>query len=195
MGIIEDGMGTGKKAHVNNENRLVVASKSESLQHMVSQEFQQAYQCIGTTSLTSGTVTMIHIKNISSNKNMIFTYVRHQVVEASGGTSFPNRSNYFKISLGRTYVSGGTLHDCSNLYGGSLNVAEVEAYKDGITLAGTEKEIDRWYTKAVGDMNTFNKEGSVIIPPNETIEFSYVGDRTAGFIYARASYIMENREI
>lgn len=195
MGILEDGKGTGKKAHVNNENRLAVTAKSESLQHMVSQEYQQAYQCIGTTSLSSGTVTIIYIKNTSSDKNLILTYIRHQVVVASGGTSFPNSSNYFKIALGRTYVSGGTLHDCTNIYGGSRNVAEVDAYKDGPILTGTEREVDRWYTKALGDMNTFNKEGSLIVPPNETIEFSYVGDQTSGFIYTRASYIMEERGI
>jgi len=39
-------------------------------------------------------------------------------------------------------------------------------------------------------MNTFNKEGALIIPPNQTMEVSYIGDRTGGTIYTRISFIM-----
>ena len=130
------------------------------------------------------------MKNTSSNSNMVITYLRHQVVGATGGTSFPNTSNYFTVGLTRTYASGGSTATPVNVFGGSGNTAEVTAYQSGPTLSGTAQEIDRWYTKSDGDMNTFNKEGALIIPPNQTMEVSYVGDRTGGTIYARISFII-----
>ena len=190
MTKIQDGTGSGKWAKVDGDNRLSVYAKSASIQHVVSEHEQEAYQVIGTASLSSGTVTVLHIKNISQDKNMVVTYVRHQLVGASGGTSFPNTSNYFSVSLGRTYDSGGAVATPVNVFSGSGHTAEVTAYQDSPTLAGTASEIDRWYTKSDGDMNTFNKEGALIIPPNATMEINYVGDQTSGTIYARLSFII-----
>ena len=39
-------------------------------------------------------------------------------------------------------------------------------------------------------MNTFNKEGSLIIPPRENLEIMYQGDKTSGTIYGRVSFII-----
>ena len=187
--MIKDGTGTAFLARVDSDHRLRTYAKSASIQHVVSEHEEGAYQVIGIATLSAGTVVALHIKNISSG-NMVVTYLRHQVVGATGGTSFPNTSNYFTIGLGRTYSSGGSAATPVNVFGGSGNTAEVTAYQADPTLAGTALEIDRWYTKADGDMNTFNKEGALIIPPNQTMEVSYIGDRTGGTIYTRISFIM-----
>lgn len=191
---ILDGTGTGNKAKVGSDFRLHVQSKSESLQHLISQEDEQAYQCIGTATLASGIVVVLHLKNTSSDRNLTITYIRHQILDPSGGTSFPNASNYYKIALGRTYVSGGSTATPVNVFAGSGNTAEVTAYQGGPTLTGTAAEIDRWYTQNEGSMNVFSKEGAVIIPPNQTIEMAYIGDRTGGTVYARISFLMEQVE-
>jgi len=177
-------------AKVGDDRRLRVYAKSASIQHTVSEDDEEAYQVVSITSLSSGTVPVLHIKNTSTTKLMIITYIRHQVIGATGGTSFPNTSNYFSVRLGRLYASGGT--ECSpvNVYSGSGNEAEVTCYGNDPTLSGTAQEIDRWYTKADGDMNTYNKEGALIIPPNKTMEIAYVGDQTGGTIFARVSFIM-----
>ena len=187
---IKDGS-SGYTAKVGSDNRLRVYAKSGSIQHAVSEADEDAYQVIGTASLSSGTTTALHITNNDPVKNMIITYLRHQIVGQSGGTAFPNVDNYFSVSLTRTYVSGGSLCTPVNVYSGSGNTANITAYCSAPTLSGTALEIDRWYTKAEADMNTFNKEGALIIPPNSTIEISYIGDQTSGTIYARASFIME----
>ena len=189
MEQIKDGTGKGYLARVDSDNRLRTYAKSASIQHVVSEHEEEAYQVIGIATLSAGTVVALHIKNIS-NTNMVVTYLRHQVVGATGGTSFPNTSNYFTVGLTRTYSSGGSVVTPVNVFGGSGNQAEVTAYHGDPTLAGTAQEIDRWYTKSDGDMNTFNKEGALIIPPNQTMEVSYVGDRTGGTIYTRVSFIM-----
>lgn len=70
-------------------------------------------------------------------------------------------------------------------------MAEIISYGNTPTLIGTAKEIDRWYTKSEGDMNSFNKEGSVILEKNGTLELSYVGNQSSGIIYTRISFIMQ----
>jgi hypothetical protein len=192
---IRSGVGNGYQAKVNADNRLHVYSKSASNQHSVSEEHQEAYQVIGTATLAAATVPVLHIKNTSSDKNMIVSYIRHQVIDPANGTALPNASCYFKIALGRTYTSGGSEVTPVNVYGGSAKTAEVTAYDSAPTLGGTAQEIDRWYTKAEADMNAFNKEGALIIPPNKTIELSYVGDHTAGICYARVSFYMEEQGV
>jgi hypothetical protein len=170
-----------------------VYAQSASNQHVISEDNQDAFQIIGVATLASGTVTALHIKN-TSNKRLVISYIRHQVIDAAGGTAFPNASNYFKLALGRTYSSGGSAKSPVNVYSGSGNDADITAYEGAPTLAGTANEIDRWYTKAEGDMNAFNKEGALIIPPNQTVELSYVGDQTSGILYTRVSFYMEEHE-
>lgn len=190
--MIKDGTGRGYLVKVTNENELAVESISESIQHHISSVKQEAYQLIGTATLAAGTVVGVHLKNTSADKQLVVTYIRHQIIDQSGGTAIPNASNYYRVALNRTYSSGGSIITPVNVYAGSGNAAEVTAYGSNPTLAGTAAEIDRWYTKAEADMNIFNKEGAVILPPNQTLELSYVGDQTAGTLYTRISFIMRD---
>ena len=47
--------------------------------------------------------------NGSVSSDIIITYIRHQIIDASGGTAFPNVSNYFRVNFGRTKVSRKTV--------------------------------------------------------------------------------------
>ncbi|KKM87174.1 hypothetical protein LCGC14_1271620 [marine sediment metagenome] len=189
--MIRDGTGKGYLVQVTSTNRLAVEAISKSLQHEISENKGQAYQVIGMATLASGTVISLHILNTSSTRNLVVTYIRHQIIDESGGTALPNASNYFRIAFNRTFSSGGSTVTPVNLNQGSGNEAEVTAYDTNPTLAGTAKEIDRWYTKAEADMNTFNKEGSIVIQPNHTMELAYIGDQTSGTLYTRLSFLME----
>lgn len=201
--ILEDGMGSGKKAKVDIDNRLSVSSRSETIQHFVSHEEENAYQILTTVPIVAGEITALHMKNTSNDKDITITYIRHQMI-ASTGTfpSTPTNSNYFRLGFGRKYSSGGSLvtpagsngneYIIVNVNEGSGNTAEIVAYANNPTLTGTLKEIDRWYTKANGDMNTFNKEGSVIIKPGNTMEAGYVSSDVTGSLYVRISFLMKS---
>jgi len=191
MSQIEDGTGLGFSAKVTDENQLKVLSTSESVQHHISENKQQAYQVIGTATLAASTVVGLHVKNTSSDKILTVTYIRHQVLDPAGGTALPNASCYYRIAVGRTLTSGGATATAVNVFAGSGNTAEITATQTAPTLGGTAQEIDRWYTKAEGDMSTFNKEGALILPPGGTIELAYVGDHTSGLLYTRMSFLME----
>lgn len=188
--IIEDGKGSGKKARVDNDNRLIVNSRSESIQHYTSHEEENAYQILNVIPLVANeTVVAQHFKNNDPVNDMILTYIRHQVVESDTSASFPNANNYFSIAFGRTYASGGIILEPVNVFNGSGNEAAVTVYNSNPTLSGTAIEIDRWYTKNIGDMNVFNKEGSIVIGSGKTIEFRYTGTGT-GLLYTRVSFLM-----
>jgi len=196
MGIfIEDAQGRGSSAGVNKNNQLEVRAEVESSQHAISQRDGQAYQVVGTATLSAATVPVLHLKNTSSTKDMVFTYIRHQIVAPTGGTAIPNVANYVTVAFNRTYASGGTLTVPVNVNRKSGNTAEATIYNNTPVLAGTAVEMDRWYTRADGDMNVWNKEGAVRLGPNDTMEISYTGDQTGGLIYARASFYMESNEV
>lgn len=189
--MIRDGSGSGYLAEVNKKNRLLTTAETESIQHTVSLYDEQAYQVIGSADLGDTTVVAVHIKNTSTNKDLVVTYIRHQIIGASGGDSFPSVDNYFTLALERTYSSGGSTVTPVNMSSGSGNTADVIAYDSNPVLTGTAKAVDRWYTKANGDMNTLNKEGSLIVPRNGTLELCYTGDKTSGIIYTRVSFLMK----
>jgi hypothetical protein len=185
--IIEDGKGTGKKARVDGQNRLVVNARSESIQHYTSQEEENAYQILNVIDFTPGTTVSQHITNNDPVLDMVVTYVRHQIIATTA--TLPSVNEYFRIAFGRTYASGGLEIKPVNVFNGSGNTADVTVYCSNPTVEGTAVEIDRWYTKAVGDMYSFNKEGSVVIKSGRTIEVSYVTSAT-GTLYTRVSFLM-----
>lgn len=190
--ILSDGTGNGFSTGVNKDKQLLVVAKSESVQEWISKNKGQAYQVRGQANLVNGTVIPLHIKNNSSTRRLIVTYIRHQVIGATGGTEFPNVSNYFRIGTNTSYDTGGTAVIPFNVHIGRKEQAEVTAYGNNPTLTGTVTETgDRWYTKANGDMSSYNKEGSLIIHPSEELELAYVGDHTGGIIETRLSFVME----
>lgn len=192
--IINDGSGKGYSAKVSDKNRLLVSAKSASAQHEVSHESGQAYQVLGTASLSSGTVPVLHIKNTSSSRDLIVSYIQWQVLDNTGGTTLPNASNYMQLAFDRTYSSGGSAVTATNVNRASGNEAEVTAYDSDPTLSGTAVEVDRWYPAAEGDMHTWNKEGSVILGQGDTLEVSFVGDQSSGTAFARISFYMAAKE-
>lgn len=189
--IIKGGTGNQKPVGVDDDNRILATAKSESTQEWISKNKGEAYQVTGETSLESGTVIAMHITNTSSDKRMIITYIRHQIVGATGGATLPDKDNYFRVGCCTTYASGGTPEIPANVHVGVNNLAEATVYVGNPTLAGTFVKFDKWRTQTDGDMNVYKKDGSLIIHPTNTLELAYVGDQTAGIVETRVSFVME----
>lgn len=187
-----DGTGHGYGLRVDETNHAHVRSVSQSAQSYVSLANGEAYQAIGVATLASGTTTGLYVKNTSADQSLIFTFIRHQIIGATGGTAFPNASNYFHISTGRSYDSGGSVATPVNVHIGQSFEAAAEVYDSAPVLTGTAIDIDRWYTQTDGDMSVFNKSGALILAPGQSLEFSYTGDHTAGTLYVRASFVFVN---
>ena len=188
---IKDGKGRGNIAGVNNSNQLEVYAQTASLQHVLSHREGQAYQVWGVANLANGTVVPLHITNNNADKDLIVTYIRWQILDPSGGTAIPNADNYLFAGLGRTYDSGGALAIPINVNAKSGNIPQLTVYQGNPTLTGSNSIFDRWYPKAEADMNVWNKEGTVILGRDDTLELAYVGDQTGGIVFARVSFIMD----
>jgi hypothetical protein len=190
---LEDGKGQGYFAGVTNENQLQARAETHTMQHHASLFYGQAFQIIGDfAALNNNTYRILHIKNVDPNRFLVVTYIRLEVVGASGG-DFGSPNTYFQFGNGVTYASGGTIVTPVNVNFTSGNAALVEAYDNNPTLTGTFLEYDRWYPDANGSMQTFNKEGSVILGLNNELTISLTTNHTAGTAYARVSFFMAGK--
>ena len=188
--LIEDGQGTGYKAHVTNEHELVVRAVSESIQRHRS-EVGDAYQVIGDfAAVNNSTFPVLHIKNTHTSKVMYITYIRLQPVSLSGGAF--SSDTFFSIGTGRTVASGGTVVTPVNMNLGSGKTANATCTDNNPTMSGTFTEFDRWYPDANHKMQTFNKEGSISLAQNDTLEITLRSNHTDGTAYARVSFVYDS---
>lgn len=191
---IEDGTGSGRKVAVTSEFQLKTQAETQQLQHHISRNTGQVYQTVGReTAIAAATQTILHLKNTSTTKNMVITFMRMQLVGEAGGTAVPDPATYFQIGFGRTYSSGGTAVTPVNVNTNSGNVAAITAYDNSPVMAGTFTEIDAWYPDGSA-MQIFNKQGSVILGFNDTIEVRLVTDHTSGLAYARLTSMFIDKE-
>lgn len=189
---IESGTGNGRYAAVDNSNRLVVAAVSLPRQHVVSKVDNDAYQIIGTATPANGTVNVLHLANNTSDKTYTVTYIRNQIVDPAGGTALPSAANYWQMGFGLSYSSGGSAVSAVNAFAGASKTPGAIAYDSNPTLSGTFDEIDRYYFKADGDVETYSKNGSLIIPPGRSLTARFVGDNTSGTVYTRFSFYVSD---
>jgi len=185
--IIESGSGNGKVAQVDGDNRLLTASFNIPFQHLIAKDYNRTFQVFGTATLASGTVTPLHIKNNSSDKIYVITYLRWQIVDQAGGSAIPNVSNYMTFGYGPTYSSNGAAVTPVNMSSGSNVVSSLVAYDSNPTLSGSSTVFDRHYPNTEADMYAYNKEGAALLLPGATFVAQYVGDQTSGIVYTRMS--------
>ena len=187
---IESGTGNGLYAGVDEENRLMVTSVTVPLQHEASKEHFKAFQVWGEATLANGTVTPLIITNSSTTETANVTYMRFEVIDPAGGTALPNASNYVQFGTDVSYSTGGTAKTPVNMYLGSNTLSNVTCYEGSPTLTGTLTAFDREYVKGEGEMSRYSKEGSLVVPPGQSVAVQYTGDHTSGKIYARVSFFM-----
>jgi len=189
---VESGTGNGYYAHVNAENSLSVAATTVSRQHYAAKVNQRSFQVIGEATAANGTVNVLHLTNNSSNQTYTVTYIRLSTIDLAGGTAPPSAANYFEVGTGLTYTSGGSQVDEVNTYLGSVVTAQGSFYDTNPTLSGTMAVLDKHRCKADGDEHTYNKEGSVIIPPGGSMTIRFTSDNTSGEVYCRVSFYVSD---
>lgn len=187
--IIESGIGNGKMAAVDADNRLLTASFNIPFQHLIAKDYAKTFQVWGEADLANGTVTPLHIKNTSANFVQVITYIRWQIIDPANGTALPSATNHIEFGYGAQYSTGGTIKAPVNMTSGSSVLPSVTCFQGNPTLSGTPTVFDRHYPAAEGDMYTYNKEGSALILPGATFTAQYTGDHTAGKVYCRVSFV------
>jgi len=190
MTVIRDPR-NGDGVHVDTSYRMFVNSKSSPVQHIISEEEENAYQVLGETAwaAASGAENILHLQNTSTDKNIVVTYIRLQVVT---DLTIPAIGSYFTLETGETYSSGGTATVPVNMHIGSSKTASADVYHNNPTLTGTSTIFEKWLPSTSGNTETYSKEGSIIINPTKTIKVTFTPAAShTGTAYARMSFYME----
>jgi len=185
--------GTSKGAGVNAEGRLLVEALSVSAQQHEAVEHGEAYQVVGEAQPNNNTVVVLHLRNTSTTRNMVVTFIRVQLI-ASGGTAFPATAHYVELNYGQEYASGGTAEVATNTNAGSSNVADATVYDNNPTLSGTAVQVDKQFFQSNGDVIVYNKQGSMVISPGKDVDVSVTTDHTTATALARVSFLMVDKE-
>ena len=186
--IIESGIGNGKMAAVDNDNRILTAAFNIPFQHLIAKDYQKTFQVWGEANLGFGTVTPLHMKNNGADTVMVITYIRWQIIDEAGGLALPNAANYIEFGYGAQYASGGSAVTPVNMTSSSSVISNMQAFQGTPTLSGSPLVFDRHYPKSEGDMYAYNKEGAALLLPGSTFTAQYTGDHTSGKVYCRVSY-------
>lgn len=185
---IEDGTGSGRLLGITEENQIKTRAETHSLQHHISRSTKQAYQALSIdTGITAKTQTLLHLKNTDATRLLVISFIRFQAITSTA--SKPVVGEYFELGFGRTVSSGGTTTIPVNLNKTSGNVASVTATGIDPTMAGSFVAFDRIYHKASGEEYVFNKQGSIILGLNNTVEVRFVAAGT-GEAKCRITFFM-----
>ncbi len=197
MGLqLLDGSGTGQLAYVTQEGQLQTVSESHSLQHHVSRSNGLAFQVIGSSTHSVGgsggdTYTVLHVQNTSSTRWLVVTYIRVQAILPNAG----DENDYFSIGFGTEYSLNGGNATPTNMNKQSGNVADATCKQslddNPITVSGTFTEFDRWYSDGISGM-TFDKDGSLILGQNNTLESRFITTQSPATVYTRFTFMYIN---
>jgi len=181
----------GSIAQVTPNNQLVVKSESNSQQHYISRNFGQSYQIFGRTgTLTAATTTVLHVKNLDPERDIVISFMRVQLVGANVADSV---DDYFEFGFGQEVASGGATVTAVNMNRTVGSQALITGTDSGPTMSGTFVGAERWHPPTSGAANTFNKDGSIILGLGDTFEIRYVGTSTTGIAEARITFMMTDQ--
>ena len=182
-----NGTGDDREAKVGDYG-LEVFSTQKSMQHTISHINQDSFQTSGLIDISTAEKTVLVVTNNSPTKKLVVTYLRVNSVDAAASSS----TAFFSIKLSGTRTGGGTAVTPVNMFSGSPKEAPVTAYEGSgtdIVMDGDELEIDRNYT--ANSMQSYGKEGVVILDTSQSISVTHIGSTIAGKAYARISFYME----
>ncbi len=188
---IESGGGTPYEAAVNEKLRLLTEASTSSAQSRASFDDGKAFQ-VSTVpvTVTDTDQEILILKNNSRDDYVVITYIRLM----SAGVAAWNVGGYFTLNVGGDYTSGGSEVTPTNVNTGSgLTSLDLACY-DGntpIVLSGTQTEIDRNY--CANEMQTYNKEGSLVIAPGGLFSINHIGSTVAGSVYSRISFYLREK--
>lgn len=182
-----NGTGDDREAAVG-DHGLEVSATTQSIQHIISHDNQNSYQVSGEIDIAASEKTVLVLTNTSSTRKVVVTYVRIQSIGAAAASS----AAYFSIKTAGSRTSGGTLVTPVNMFSGSPKSASVSAYEGSgtdIVMSGSELEVDKNYS--ANTMQSYSKEGVLILDANQSVSITHIGSTIAGKAYTRISFYME----
>lgn len=163
--IIEDGVGTGRKAKVTTENLLATLSITSPVEHHVNHEDRRAYNCVVEQTSGGAGYYFFYLKN-TGDDDLIITSIQLYTpsVESINFVLLPAGT-----AVGTTYVP-------INKYCGSANTADADCVVgNNITGLSGGSLVDRLVINgATIGMINIDWISNFIVPKNTSIAFSAV---------------------
>ena len=104
--IIESGLGNGKLAGVDNDNRVLTASFNIPFAHLLAKDYNKSFSVVGTCDPVNGEAIPLHLVNNNATDVVVITRVSIQVLTDA---TLPNTGEFFTLEVDSDYTSGGTL--------------------------------------------------------------------------------------
>lgn len=190
--LIESGVGNGKLAAVDENNRLLTNSISMPFEHYIAKDFQNTFAASFHAVPNPGQVTVGVIANTAPDKKIVITRIMLQAL-VSGGTALPNTSSFFTLETNAEYSVGGDAVKVSNLSSGSAVAAPVRAYDNNPGLTAQPEVAYRVFALQ-GQPLDIQTTGNVIILPGKSVAIGYQSDQNSGGVIANVSFVVVDAE-
>jgi len=159
MAIIEDGLGSGKKAGVNDENRFMVHAITESLEYHTNSIEEKAYHLLFQVTPVAE-ACFVYVKN-DNHADIIIKGIQ---LRTGGDEIIEVHMHAIGTPLGGTETTpvncnAGTGNDAQGVF---LTGSDIT----GLTI---NNPIERFYIKGDAGSKYFNFNQDLIIPPNQSI--------------------------
>lgn len=191
--LIESGIGNGKLAGVDSDNRLLTVAFNVPFEHLLAKDYNKTFMVEGTATAGSSSVSVLLVRNDSESDivvlNRVFLTSFH-----SGGTAVPNSGAFFTLETEAVYAAGGTPVAPVNLSSGSSVVSNVSGFEGNATLAGQPKVAMTAYPAAVGHTLDMDIKGGVLILPGKAMSIGYTSDATGGLVQASVAFSVVGAE-
>lgn len=184
--IIESGLGNGRLAGVDNDNRMLTASFNIPFAHLMAKDYNKSFSVIGTCTPINGEATALHLTNQNATDVVVITRVSIQVI--TDGT-LPSVNEYFTLEVDSDYTSGGTIALPVNASAGSSTLPKVRALQDNPTVS-SGGVVEAFYPSAPSSGTVIEIEGSALILPGRGAAVKYTGTGTTGIVKAAVGFVV-----
>lgn len=184
--IIESGLGNGRLAGVDEDNRVLTASFNIPFAHLLAKDYNRSFSVVGTTAPVNGTACVLNLKNNNSTDVVAITRVSLQVIT---GATLPSAGEYFTLEIDSDLSTGGTVAIPVNATAGASTLSGVDA-TDGNPTVSSGGVLDVIYPTANGSGTVIQIEGSALLLPGRSASINYTGTNTTGVVKAAVGFVV-----
>jgi hypothetical protein len=184
--ILESGLGNGKLAGIDNDNRLLTASFNIPFAHLIAKDYNKSFSVIGTCAPVNGEAVPLHIENLNATDVVVITRVSLQIITNG---SLPSVGEYFTLEVDSDYTSGGNIALPVNASAGASTQSGVRATQDNPTVS-SGGAVEAFYPSASSSGTVIEIEGSALILPGRGACVRYTGTGTAGVVKAAVGFVV-----
>ena len=184
--IVESGLGNGKLAGVDNDNRLLTASFNIPFPHLIAKDYNRSFSVVGEAAVAAGDVIPLHVKNNNATDLVVINRVTVQVLTDA---TLPATTDYFQFEVDSEYTSGGSVALPVNASAGATTLSSVSATQGNPTVSAGGV-VEKYYPSSVANGTEIVLEGSALLLPGRGACVRFTGTGTVGVVKASVGFVI-----